>query len=283
MTSSECSRELSEARRELLDLGFRNPLINFRALRSKGIEIEDELSVEVFNILLQQGKAMSFLHREDDEPGTDLILAQPEETSIPHARHTDLKLQTPYTPAKLQSRLLNTYYAARTTMQETGVNVLFLVLGMLEWYEAPTSEMPRYAPLILVPVELSRASAQSRFQVAYTGEDLGENLSLREKLSSEMGVKLPDFPEASDLDVKAYLNQVQKVIAPFERWKIHQNRMEIGFFFVREVFDVQRPGRRKLARRLQALRSRRYPGLTRRRGVCTVRKRRAASGRCPAG
>ena len=48
---------------------------------------------------------------------------------------TDLKLQTALPAEELQSRLLATYYAARTSLEEQGVNTLFLALGMLRWSE----------------------------------------------------------------------------------------------------------------------------------------------------
>ena len=36
---------LEAARKELLDLGLRNPLLNYRLLRSRGLEVVDELQV----------------------------------------------------------------------------------------------------------------------------------------------------------------------------------------------------------------------------------------------
>ncbi len=231
MIALPCTDALREARKELLDLGFRNPLIHFRTLSARGIEIEDEISAEILAILLHRGKSMTFLPRtEGDATGTDIVLAQPIEVAQAHARHTDFQLQTPYTSAILQKRLLNTYYAANTTLQEMGVNTLFIALGFLEWYETTESTTPHFAPILLVPVELTRVSAQSRFQVSYTDEDLGENLSLKEKLRIDFAMKWPDLPDAGDLDIDAYLLEIARVIAPWSRWKIHKNRMEIGFF-----------------------------------------------------
>ena len=53
--------KLETSRKELLDLGLRNPLLNYRLLRARGVEIVDELSEEVFRILVRDKKAMSFL------------------------------------------------------------------------------------------------------------------------------------------------------------------------------------------------------------------------------
>ncbi len=51
--------KLEASRRDLLELGLRNPLINFRK-RKRGIEVVDELSLEVFRILVAEKRTMSF-------------------------------------------------------------------------------------------------------------------------------------------------------------------------------------------------------------------------------
>jgi hypothetical protein len=47
--------------------------------------------------------------------------------------------------------LLKIHAEAETYIQEQGVNVLFLALGFLHWYEADASDKLRKAPLLLVP------------------------------------------------------------------------------------------------------------------------------------
>ena len=54
------------------------------------------------------------------------------------------------------------------------MTTLYLALGMLEWYESEASEKPRRAPLILIPVELSRTSVRASFRIQYTEEDIGQ-------------------------------------------------------------------------------------------------------------
>ena len=243
-TASTVNSRLDQARRDLLDLSLFNRLLNYRALKSKGLEIIDEKPVEAFRILVQEGRPMSFLptRKKDGQPNqatllaedSDLgesALAQPEDEEDQRPdRHTDNKLQTPYTSEVLQGRLLSTYYAARTYVEEQGVNVLFLAMGMLRWYEAPSSDEARSAPLVLLPVELTRSNARSKFHVRFTEEDIGENLSLRAKLASDFGIRLPDFPDDEELDVAAYVRQVAKAVRPMPRWQVEPEAVALGFF-----------------------------------------------------
>ena len=44
----------------------------------------------------------------------------------------------------------------RLLEEEQGVNNLFLAVGFLEWFDPNTPDKSRYAPLLLIPVELER-------------------------------------------------------------------------------------------------------------------------------
>ncbi|MDE0186575.1 MAG: DUF3320 domain-containing protein [Candidatus Poribacteria bacterium] len=230
--------KLDEARKELLDLSLRNPLINYRLLKARGLEVVDESPPSVYQILVQQGKVMSFLPKPELDADDDFQLFEEDDTESDPARHTDSKLQTHYSPTELQRRLLNTYYTARTAIEEQGVNTLYLALGMLEWYESESSDMLRRAPLVLIPVELSRASVRARFRIGYTEEEFGTNLSLQEKLKSEFGIHLPDLHDADDLDeldVPGYFQTVSASImdTPHDdvcRWSVNGSAVALGFF-----------------------------------------------------
>ena len=76
-------------------------------------------------------------------------------------------------------------------MEEQGVNILYIALGRLKWFEAEKADALRFAPLILVPVQLHRRSARERFTLTWREEEAQENLSLAEKLNAEFGIDLP--------------------------------------------------------------------------------------------
>ena len=226
-------KKLDEARAELLDLGLRNPLINYKPLKARGVEVVDESPPDVYQILVQDSKAMSFLPKLESEENDELQLFADDEVENDPARYTDSKLQTDYSSTELQRRLLTTYYTARTAIEEQGVNTLYLALGMLQWYESESSEIPRYAPLILIPVELSRTSVRASFRIRYTEEEIGTNLSLQEKLKSEFGIKFPDIPEADDPEqpnIQSYYQAVSTAIDQSDRWMVDEFAIALGFF-----------------------------------------------------
>ena len=116
-------------------------------------------------------------------------------------------------------------------MEEQGVNTLYLVLGMLSWREEENSSTFCQAPLILIPVELERSDARHRFHLKFTGEELGENASLAEKLKQSFGIKnFPELPDADELDVDSYFKKVQGAIHSQTGWTVDKDAMALGFF-----------------------------------------------------
>ncbi len=221
--------KLDKARAELLDLTLRNPLINYKLLKARGVEIVDESPSDIYQILVQNKKTMSFLPRDEDDSS---FLFENEAEHDPD-RHTDSKLQTNHSSTELQKRLRNTEYTERTAIEEQGVTTLYLALGMLEWYESESSEILRRAPLIMVPVELNRTSVRANFRVQYTEEEIGTNLSLQEKLKTEFSIQLPDLPEVNDLNqsnILRYFEEVNEAIVSFKKWSVDDSAIALGFF-----------------------------------------------------
>jgi very-short-patch-repair endonuclease len=242
---------LEESRRELLDLSTRNRLlaIPVDSKSARVIQICEEKSDVVFRLLVEEQKTMGFLpgvEKKSESSATEaavLIVADSdeEEVGLPQPdneideahgarRHADTKLQTALTSDALQRRLLGLYRDAQLIMEEQGVNILYLALGRLKWFEAEKADTPRHAPLVLVPVQLQRRSAIDRFTLKWREEDVQENLSLAAKLKSEFGIELPKFPLEEVLVPSRYAETVAKAVAGQQSWQVQADAMTLAFF-----------------------------------------------------
>lgn len=224
--------KLEASRKELLDLGMRNTLLNYKTPKARGLRIVQEKSIAIYDMLVKQNKTMTFLGRPGKEEGdNDELPELPvlSEQEIQDAQH-DTRLQTNENEQKLQIKILNTYYFAKTSIEEQGVNILYLALGMLNWYEKGNTEDPRLAPLVLIPVSLERSSANERFRLRFTGGEVGANLSLQAKMMADFNITIPDLPDLDDLDINNYFEDIQKRISHQELWKLDDNAIELGFF-----------------------------------------------------
>ena len=234
-------QELDKARKGLLDLGLRNRLLNFNLDGKRTIRAFDEMPAQVFSVLVEQKKPMRFAPTKATEKGTTLFpdadsdyeLNQPDEDALPtdaRTRHSNLVLQTKLAGNSLQNRFLRIETEARTAIEERGVNILYLALGFVRWFESQESEQEHYAPLILVPANLFRDSAGSRFRMRWTEEDIATNESFAVKLKSDFGIILPEIPEEiEDFSPEDYFRKVHRAIRGQERWAV-TNEIALGFF-----------------------------------------------------
>ncbi|UOQ54236.1 DUF3320 domain-containing protein [Hymenobacter cellulosivorans] len=242
---------LLASREELLDLGLRNPLLNYRPSPARGVIVTQEQAVAVYEVLVRQGKTMYFQAGPEAKPQAkpagavtepEVVTAAAAVTTGAPAAPTDLseaerqrlltdnKLQTAEPLDKLEKRLLNTYYTARTSLEEQGVNILYLALGQLTWYEADSSPEARQAPLLLVPVLLERGTAAERFKLRHTGAEVEGNLSLQAKLRAGFGLNLP-LPDAEEeLRPADYFASVTQAVAGLPRWQVQPDAIILGFF-----------------------------------------------------
>jgi very-short-patch-repair endonuclease/DNA polymerase III delta prime subunit len=218
---------LESARKELLDLGLRNPLLNYRLPVGKGLHIVEEQSAAIYDILVRENKTMSFLGRsEKKQAGESVDYNEPVSKEAIY----DTRLQTNETPNILHTKLLNTYYAARMSIEEQGVNILYLSLGMLHWYEDEKEQEARLAPLIMIPVRLDRSDARERFRLKYSLEEIGANISLLSKMKADFNIDIPDLPDTEDFEVNDYLASVAAAVESMPRWKVAPDAIELGFF-----------------------------------------------------
>ena len=219
---SSIAERLMASRRDLLDLGLRNTLLNYRLPRSRGAQIVGCRASDVYRWLVTDGRTLDFIPAKD-EPSSGSLFPDSKEGSR-------AAFPTPHDEKNLQSRLLATYYAARTHIEERGLNILFVAVGMLHWFEDDSSEKEIRAPLLLIPVKLERTSAREKFKLSYNDEDIDANLSLATRLNSDLGIHYPDLPDSDELDVDDYLNAISAEIRGQQRWRVEPDEISLGFF-----------------------------------------------------
>ena len=100
----------------------------------------------------------------------------------------------------------------------------------LHWYEADDSDELRRAPLLLLPVKLSRRSAGAAYAVNAGEDDPILNPALVEFLRSAFGIKLPELPEVTDdYDPTQLLTGIAGAVANQRRWGV-TNEIVLGLF-----------------------------------------------------
>ena len=178
--SDSIAEQIEKLRHNLLDIGTRNRLISapLKSSRANALEIIDEDPNRIFSALWREASLFTFAASETPQPTTDSKASHDEDDAAPVyvppddasdngvvPRHRDTKLQTRLQLEPLQKRLIALQRDSALFEEEQGANILFLSIGFLKWFEADSSDVERYAPLLLVPVKLERDKVRSRFRL----------------------------------------------------------------------------------------------------------------------
>lgn len=142
----------------------------------------------------------------------------------------DSDLETRLGPDSLAKKLLKIAREAQTAEEESGVNILYIALGFLTWFEDEASKVEREAPLVLLPVELVRNARTSTYDLRLREEDTLTNLPLQQRMMDDFGIAIPDLEIEDGWNPTDYFSAVQDVIAQRQRWKIEPNAIQLGFF-----------------------------------------------------
>ena len=226
---SPVERLLADARQRLIETGTRNRLVhNPRGgKRTRSLPIVDVDADGLFATLVRSNRMMRFLPADRtrepalEEPNSN-VMRYPAPNAVPTVLNTTLHEE------KLEKRLLAIYRDAKTAEEEQGINILFLAIGFLRWYEDDKSEVLREAPLVLVPVSLTRDLRRSTFDLRCRDDDLTTNQAIQERLRADFGVVLPELPESEEWVPTEYFATVTETIATKSRWSIDPTGVELG-------------------------------------------------------
>ncbi len=219
---------------KLIDLSRRNRLLNFRPTKVTTIKVVDELPSEVFKSMVMDNDSFHFLPKDEEAEKlfgetNDKEFYEYDE-KILEEKHIDLNLQTNLTNERLHKNLKRIQFRANQLMEEQGFNILYLTLGMLEWYDTDRSDIKNRSPIIMLPVELKKRSIKSKYKLYLTSDEVFINPALQYKMNNEFNLSFPDLQVDNEkFDPQDYFKMLNKIIELNNRWKI-KNDIFLGLF-----------------------------------------------------
>jgi very-short-patch-repair endonuclease len=239
---------IGKLRTRLLDLSMRNRLLNYRHPKARSIQFTNDPDLNLLFERLEEGKSVPLVYVPDPpmqryegskKPDVRLYARECDiGTSVdiaPSIAPTAYKrlpgLQVLAYPADLERIARKVASEARTVIEETGTNMLYLVFGFLEYYDSEDSDKAVQAPLLSMPVTLARAALDNEsrtytYELSYSGEDIAENFTLREKLRQQFRLELPDLGE--DDTPESYFSKIQEAVSKRRNWMV-KRRLSLGF------------------------------------------------------
>jgi hypothetical protein len=230
--------------RKLLDLSLRNSLLNFRPTSSNVqfmtadiSKLEDVISDgESFRIMpapSEKSFALSDSKIYETENDRDLI------TSIAESEFKNRRLRTFVSETELEKTLKKLHRDAKVSLEENGANTLYLALGFLRWYETDKSLKPKYAPLILVPVDLTKKIQDKSYSLRIRGEETQMNITLLEYLRQDHGLSIngldPLPTDENGVDIPLVLSTMRQAVMSKKRWDVEELAFLGQFSFSRFI------------------------------------------------
>ncbi|WP_308492294.1 DUF4011 domain-containing protein [Microbacterium terrisoli] len=201
-------RRVTQWKNALLDLSLRNRLINLgKGTYDVRMAVPGE-SLARLEDLVNGGKPLTLSPADDlsgiHRVGGVAIAARLDADELAAALEKSI-LFTDLTSDRYLSRLRALAYRARTIVQETGANNLYLSFGTLVW-DIDGREV--HSPLVLVPVRLEATGRGKAYRIVLDdAEESTPNFCLLEKIRQVHGVSIPSLEtptaDASGIDLNA--------------------------------------------------------------------------------
>ena len=139
------------------------------------------------------------------------------------------------TAHEISLRLKRLQRLTRSSIEETGSANLYWGIGLLRWFDKKTPDQERFAPLLLVPAQISRGQGPVPFGLRAADETPLINQTLVEKLRIDHGLQAeePDGrarPAGEEgPDPAVVLDRFRAMISPMEGWEV-LDRVCLGIF-----------------------------------------------------
>jgi very-short-patch-repair endonuclease len=229
--------------RKLLDLSLRNRLLNFRTGKH-GISFHCP-SLSLLEDRIASGNPLAIISLPELNPhaGRDAALhLQRNHEDLDRAFTVDAlqrgELAANLPVDELNARLTDLYRRSRNDLAEGGSNTLFLVMGFLRWKKSPADETAYSAPLLLIPVKLTRASAVSGYKLSRHEDETRFNSTLLQMIRRDFEKDLTwlesSLPTDTDgIDVAQILQHVRGGIRDVPGFEVTEEAALATFSFVR--------------------------------------------------
>lgn len=218
---SMMERKIDRWKRELLDTGKRNKMINYRETKRATLKILEPGPTELFNQLAVSEKTLTFQRpiSKDSDFRTYSMLALLETLSYSLPVHVgDIKAEG--TVMEREKTLKNLRSKTKLAQEEQGTNILYLSFGFILWKEHNRDSSPWLkSPLLMMPVQLGLKSLNAPYTLSKYDDEIEVNPTLDYLFNQNYGIDLPTFELKNKDSFENYLEQIEEIIDK-KGWKL---------------------------------------------------------------
>ena len=215
-------------KKSLLDMTKRNRLLWYKPYKVGSLKLEEKYFDDPIESVLDEVDELAFNDKtwefitevdsiEDDEDDEDDD--SEEESDI-------IKKRT--------KALANIYKKVKQESEEKGLNIGYIAVGFLEWYEREDAQTKIKTPLLLIPIKIEQDGRRAPFKISLnTDEQISLNPIIKKKFETDFNIILDDFPSdsGSHPTLSTYLAGLKKQISEESNWTIKKDIIIDTFSF----------------------------------------------------
>ncbi|HAS80883.1 MAG: AAA ATPase [Candidatus Nomurabacteria bacterium GW2011_GWE1_32_28] len=211
----------------LIDVSKSNPLLGLNRSRTAKLEINSPDLSNLTKTLLTDSSILKlpFVQKKPKR-----IISTDEETPVENEEYIfhEGDLDFIYSSlSDLRKKMRKLFDNSQLTMNERGVNTLYLAMGCLEWEDVLMGKSE--SPLIMVPCNLEFKGSSKPMNLIMSDEDVIINPAIRFYLKEREEINIPEIPEDFDFDkVDDYLKSIEDQVKA-NGWKVTK-RAWLGIF-----------------------------------------------------
>lgn len=214
-------RKIDRWKKELLDTGKRNKMINYRETKRATLKILEPGATELFNQLAVSEKTLTFQRpiSKDSDFRTYAMLSLLETLSYSLPVHVgDIKAEG--TVMEREKTLKNLRSKTKLAQEEQGTNILYLSFGFILWREHNRDSSPWLkSPLLMMPVQLGLKSLNAPYTLSKYDDEIEVNPTLDYLFNQNYGIDLPTFELKNKDSFDNYMEQIEEIIDK-KGWKL---------------------------------------------------------------
>ena len=218
-------------KKSLLDMTKRNRLLWYKPYRIGSLKLEEKYFDDYIESVLKEvdklasnGKTWEFITETDQ---VEVI----EDSNKDEEEVADEALEIIKERTKALS---NIYKKVKQESEEKGLNIGYIAVGFLEWYEREDAQVKIKTPLILVPIKIEQDGRRAPFRISLnTDEQISLNPIIKKKFETDFDITLNDFSSDSDTNsmLSTYLSELRREISEESNWTIKDDIIIDTFSF----------------------------------------------------
>lgn len=251
-TSASTQKKMERWIQELLDTGKRSNLINFKDTKVSTVQVIAPSSEDFFHSCTRGGtfeifdpKISDVLFEEEDSEITEGDSSDPEKTENRKKERLNRQDYLDLFAGRLKKRQVLVYgqtpnplvavkniaKRAKGIQEESGVDVVYLAFGFVEWNEKQESQVFFRAPLLLIHVNIITGAATEPIKLEVSDDDVVVNPSFNYLINADYKLSLPEFKD--DDTLSSYCGKVTRKVRSLG-WKVNQD-CKLGIFSFQKI------------------------------------------------